>query len=285
MTTSSRARVTPAAIRSRKRVSSSEDSRKISALTAYDYTWAKIFDEVGVDLLLVGDSLGMVVQGHKTTIPVTIDQVIYHTRCVSAAVERALVVADLPFLSYRVSIESSLLNAGRLIQEGGAAAVKLEGGILYKETVERLVNADIPVIGHIGLTPQSYHRMGGYRIQGKHGSSFRKNGLKGKNELLEDARALEEAGVFAIVLEGMISDVAQEITEQLSIPTIGIGAGPHCDGQILVSTDMLGLNVDSLPKFVEVYAPIGEMARKAVEQYLADVQSGEFPAERHSYRD
>jgi 3-methyl-2-oxobutanoate hydroxymethyltransferase len=213
------------------------DGKKISMLTAYDYPFARILDEAGIDVLLVGDTLGMVVQGLDTTLPVTVDEIIYHLKMVTRARARALVVGDLPFLSYQVSIEEALRNAGRMMKDGGAEAVKLEGGVNVAATIAALTAVDIPVMGHIGLTPQSVHRMGGHKVQGKkHGKM-----AGGRERLLEDAMAVEEAGAFAVVLEGIPLDLAAEITERLSIPTIGIGAGVHCDGQVLVLHDLLGL--------------------------------------------
>src|SRR5271166_6190992 len=207
--------------------------RKIAMLTAYDYPFARIFDQAGIDVLLVGDSLGMTVQGRDSTLPVTVDEMVYHIRMVTRACSRALVVGDMPFLSYQVSAEDALRNAGRLIKEGGAEAVKLEGGVMVADTVRRLVEVDIPVMGHIGLTPQSVHRMGGYRVQGKT--------LDAMERLCADARALEDAGAVAIVLEGIPRELAAKITAECGVPTIGIGAGPECDGQILVFHDLFNL--------------------------------------------
>ena len=226
----------------------------IAMLTAYDFPFARIFDAAGVDVLLVGDSLGMVVQGADSTLAVTLDEVIYHARMVARARQRALVVADLPFLTYQVSVEKALANSGRLIKEGGAEAVKLEGGITMAETIRHIVDIDIPVMGHIGLTPQSIHRMGGHRVQG------RKSGQAAgcRERLLEDAAAVEHAGAFALVLEGIPAELAKEITERASIPTIGIGAGIECDGQVLVMHDVLGLSESFLPRFAKPYAtPLG----------------------------
>src|SRR5512139_2612110 len=209
----------------------------IVALTAYDYPFGRIADEAGVDLILVGDSLGMVVQGMDSTLPVTMDEMVYHCRMVARARRRALLVADLPFLSYQVSVSDAVANAGRLIKDGGAEAVKLEGGVVMADTIRAIAGVDIPVMGHIGLTPQSVHRMGGHKVQGK-----KRGHAPGERErLLEDAAAVEEAGAFALVLEGIPLDLAAEITERVSIPTIGIGAGARCDGQVLVLHDLLGL--------------------------------------------
>lgn len=254
--------------------------RPIVALTAYDYPFARIADEAGVDLLLVGDSLGMVVQGLETTLPVSLDEMIYHTRMVARGRRRALLVADLPFLSYQVDPVSAVANAGRLIKEGGAEAVKLEGGLAMAETIRRIASVDIPVMGHIGLTPQSVHRMGGHKVQGR-----RRGDAPGQRDrLIDDAMAVEDAGAFAVVLEGMPLDLAAEITERLSIPTVGIGAGLHCDGQILVLHDVLGLCDRVAPKFVKRYARLGEAARDAVRAYADDVRGRAFPTPAHSFQ-
>ncbi len=253
--------------------------RPIVALTAYDYPFARIADEAGVDLILVGDSLGMVVQGFDTTLPVTMDEMVYHTRMVARARRRALLVADLPFLSYQVSPLEAVANAGRLIKEGAAEAVKLEGGSAVAETIERIASVDIPVMGHIGLTPQSVHRMGGHKVQGR-----RRGSAPGQRErLIEDALAVEAAGAFAIVLEGIPLDLAAELTEQLTIPTIGIGAGPHCDGQILVLHDVLGLSDRPSPRFAQRYADLWTAARDAVGGYAAEVRGRSFPTAAHSF--
>ncbi len=254
-------------------------SDPIVALTAYDFPFGRIVDQAGVDLILVGDSVGMVVQGLETTLPVTMDEIIYHCRMVARARQRALLVADLPFLSYQVSPHEAIANAGRLIKEGGAEAVKLEGGVGVADTVRAIAAVDIPVMGHIGLTPQSVHRMGGHKVQGK-----RRGERPGQRDrILEDARALEDAGAFAIVLEGMPLDLAAEITESLSIPTIGIGAGPHCDGQILVLHDVLGLCDRFTPKFARRYAELWQAAGDAVAQYVSEVKAAAFPTDAHSF--
>ena len=254
--------------------------RPIVAITAYDFPFSRIIDEAGVDFVLVGDSLGMVVQGLDTTLPVTMDEVVYHTRMVVRARRRALVVADLPFLSYQTSPTEAVANAGRLVKEGGAEAVKLEGGRSSAEAIERISSIDIPVVGHVGLTPQSVHRMGGHKVQGR-----RRGKAPGQRErLIEDALAVEEAGAFAIVLEGIPSDLAAEITKRLSIPTIGIGAGPHCDGQILVLHDVLGLSDGFSPKFAKRYADLWTAAREAVRAYADEVRGGSFPTPAHSFR-
>jgi 3-methyl-2-oxobutanoate hydroxymethyltransferase len=254
--------------------------RPIVAVTAYDFPFARIADEAGVDLLLVGDSLGMVVQGLDTTLPVDLDEMVYHTRMVARGRRRALLVADLPFLSYQVDPTMAVANAGRLIKEGGAEAVKLEGGSAMAETIRRIASVDIPVMGHIGLTPQSVHRMGGHKVQGR-----RRGHAPGERDrLIEDALAVEDAGAFGIVLEGIPLDLAAEITEQLSIPTIGIGAGVHCDGQILVLHDVLGLCDRLAPKFVKRYAELGTMARDALRSYADEVRGHAFPTAAHSFQ-
>jgi 3-methyl-2-oxobutanoate hydroxymethyltransferase len=255
------------------------DGGKITMLTAYDYPFARILDEAGIDVLLVGDTLGMVVQGLDTTLPVTVDEIIYHLRMVTRARTRALVVGDLPFLSYQISTEDALRNAGRMVKEGGAEAVKLEGGVNVAETIAALAAMDVPVMGHVGLTPQSVHRMGGHRVQGKkHGHA-----PGGRERLLEDAAAVEEAGAFALVLEGIPLDLAAEITERASIPTIGIGAGAHCDGQVLVLHDLLGLFDKFAPKFSKRYVNLKDVVGGAVREYVAEVQSGAFPTDAHSF--
>ncbi len=255
------------------------DGKKISMLTAYDYPFARILDEAGVDVLLVGDTLGMVVQGLDTTLPVTVDEIIYHLKMVSRARGRALVVGDMPFLSYQVSTEEALRNAGRMMKEGGAEAVKLEGGVNVAETIAALTAVDIPVMGHVGLTPQSVHRMGGHKVQGKkHGRT-----PGGRERLIEDAAAVEEAGAFAVVLEGIPLELAAEITGRLSIPTIGIGAGAHCDGQVLVLHDLLGLFDKFAPKFSKRYVDLKEIVGGAVRQYVSDVENGAFPTDAHSF--
>jgi 3-methyl-2-oxobutanoate hydroxymethyltransferase len=253
---------------------------RITALTAYDFPFGRIVDQAGVDVILVGDSLGMVVQGLDTTLPVTMDEMIYHCRMVARGRRRALLVADLPFLSYQVSLTEALANAGRLVKEGGAEAVKLEGGTAVSDTIAALSRVDIPVMGHIGLTPQSVHRMGGHKVQGR-----RRGEAPGQRDrILEDAFAVQDAGAFAVVLEGMPLDLAAEITDRLHIPTIGIGAGPHCDGQILVLHDVLGLCDQIAPKFAKRYAKLWEEARSAVGNYVKEVRNGAFPAEEHSFR-
>ena len=249
---------------------------KITCLTAYDYSFARILDAAGVDILLVGDSVGCVFQGQPNTLPVTLDDMVYHTQAVVRGRKRALVVSDMPFLSYQISKEQAISNAGRLVQQGGAEAVKLEGGLAMQATIEAIVRVGIPVMGHVGLTPQSIHRFGGYKVQGKEKNQ--------REVILRDASALQDAGAFAIVLEGMPLDLAGEITERLAIPTIGIGAGGHCDGQVLVINDMLGLFDDFTPKFVKRYADLKEVTTHAVKSFISDVRGGKFPGEEHSFR-
>jgi 3-methyl-2-oxobutanoate hydroxymethyltransferase len=245
---------------------------RLTMLTAYDYTLARLLDAAGVDGILVGDSLGMVVQGHEHSLSVTLDEVIYHTRLVARGVRRSLLVADLPFMSFQVSPQQALENAGRLVKEGGAHAVKLEGGVRSTASLTAISAADIPVMGHIGLTPQSVRRLGGFRVQ------------RDEAKLLEDALATEAAGAFAVVVECVPAEVAQKITAALKIPTIGIGAGAGCDGQILVAHDMLGLFDDLRPRFVKQYAELGRDLVRAVETYCREVKEGTFPAAEHSFR-
>ncbi|MDD3802062.1 MAG: 3-methyl-2-oxobutanoate hydroxymethyltransferase [Desulfuromonas sp.] len=248
---------------------------KITVLTAYDYPFARIMDEAGIDIVLVGDSVGCTVAGYDNTLPVTMDDMVYHTRAVVRAVRQALVVADLPFLSYQIDVTEACRNAGRLVKEAGAQAVKLEGGEPMAETIAAIVRMDIPVMGHIGLTPQSIHRMGGYRVQGRKDEQAR--------QLLADARAVEQAGAFALVLEGIPASLARQITAELSIPTIGIGAGVDCSGQVLVIHDILGLCEKYSPKFVKRYADIAPLIREGVDAYIREVRTGEFPTAEHSF--
>ncbi len=257
-----------------RKASRTPEATRIAALTAYDFTMARILDQGGVDIILVGDSLGMVVQGENTTLPVTLEQMIYHARCVSRGVTRALVVADLPFLSYQISIERAIESSGRLLKEGGAAAVKLEGGVTMAETIARLVALDIPVMGHVGMTPQSVHRMGGFKQQGRsHRDDADSDFAPGTwEQILEDAKAVEAAGAFSIVLEGVPTELARSITEQISIPTIGIAAGNACDGEILVSYDLLGLSLDLCPPFVKQPAKLGTEAVQEVRRFTENVQ-------------
>jgi 3-methyl-2-oxobutanoate hydroxymethyltransferase len=237
---------------------------------------ARLLDLAGIDVLLVGDSLGTVIFGYDTTLPVTLDMIIHHTKAVANGAKHALIVADMPFLTYQTSIPDAVRNAGRILQEGGAAAVKLEGGLPVVETVERLVSIGIPVMGHLGLTPQSVHQLGGFRAVGK---------TRDEAELLvEDAHALERAGAFAVVLESVPEDVAERITSELRIPTVGIGAGAGCDGQVLVSYDVLGLFDTFVPRFVKQYAKLGEAVIAAAKEYISDVEAGRFPAPEHTIR-
>jgi 3-methyl-2-oxobutanoate hydroxymethyltransferase len=250
-------------------------AERIAMLTAYDFTFASIFDSADIDILLVGDSLGNVVQGQDTTLPVTLDEIIYHTRLVARGARRAMVVSDMPFGSYQISAEDAVRNACRCVKEGGAHAVKLEGGERVAATVERIVAAEIPVMAHVGLTPQAIHRMGGYRVQGRDEAS--------RTHVVRDAQAVEAAGAFAVVLEGLPEDLAREITQLLTIPTIGIGAGVHCDGQVLVMHDMLGLS-DWTPSFVKQYANLGALASQAARNFAEEVTNSKFPDAKHSYR-
>jgi 3-methyl-2-oxobutanoate hydroxymethyltransferase len=245
---------------------------RLTMLTAYDYTMARLLDDAGVESLLVGDSLGMVVQGQPDSLAVTLDEIVYHTRLVARGVRRSLLVADLPFMSYQVSPKQALKSAGRIIKEGGAQAVKLEGGARSIAAIAAIAAADIPVMGHIGLTPQSVRRLGGFKVQ------------RDTQRLLDDALAVEAAGAFAVVVECVPTDLAARITAALKIPTIGIGAGPECDGQILVTPDLLGLFDDIRPRFVKHYAELGQAVRKAVENYCRDVRDGSFPGPEHSFR-
>ncbi|MEK6601031.1 MAG: 3-methyl-2-oxobutanoate hydroxymethyltransferase [Candidatus Binatota bacterium] len=248
---------------------------KITALTAYDYSFSRVLDGAGVDILLVGDSLGSVIQGQESTLPVTLEEMIYHAKAVVRGRKRALVVADMPFLSFQVNLEEAKRNAGRFLKEAGAEAVKIEGGVRVLETIEQIVQMGIPVMGHVGLTPQSVHRFGGYKVQGKEKEE--------RGTILQDALAVEEAGAFSVVLEGMPMGLAQEITRRLSIPTIGIGAGIHCDGQVLVVHDMLGLFDMYTPKFVKRYADLRGVMTDAVKNFVAEVREGKFPDEEHSF--
>ncbi|AJE03321.1 3-methyl-2-oxobutanoate hydroxymethyltransferase [Geobacter pickeringii] len=252
-----------------------ESGEKITMLTSYDFPFARIMDDCAIDAILVGDSVGVVFGGHDNTLPVTVDEMIYHTRSVMRARPKAFVVADMPFLSYQTDLRDARLNAGRLVKEGGAEAVKLEGGAHIADTIRAIVDMDIPVVGHIGLTPQSIHRMGGYRVQGKKDEQAQR--------LLEDALAVQEAGACAVVLEGIPLKLAKRMTDELTIPTIGIGAGPHCDGQVLVIHDILGLCEKYSPKFVKRYADVKGAIADAVASYIAEVKKGEFPDEGHSF--
>ncbi|NRY63631.1 3-methyl-2-oxobutanoate hydroxymethyltransferase [Clostridium beijerinckii] len=253
-----------------------EEKRKLSMLTAYDYSMAKIIDESGVNGILIGDSLGMVIKGEEDTLAVTMDEIIYHTKAVKRGAKNALIVSDMPFLSYHVSIEQAVLNAGRLIKEGGANAVKLEGGANVAAQIKAIVDAQIPVMGHIGLTPQSVNAFGGFKVQGKSEAAAK--------QLIDDAILIEKSGAFSIVLEGIPEKVAELITNAVSIPTIGIGAGKYCDGQILVYQDMLGMFNDFVPKFVKQYANVGTVMRDAISSYVKEVQAGAFPEEKHTFK-
>jgi len=253
-------------------IAAKSKGEKLSMLTAYDFLWAGLFDAAGVDSILVGDTLGMVVQGKSTTLPVTLDEMIYHGELVCRAVKRALVIVDMPFMSYQVSPEQAIANAGRILKETGASAVKLEGGVNQAKTIEALTNADIPVMAHVGLKPQSVRMLGGMgKIQ------------RDEKRLLADAHAAEDSGAFSIVLELVPKNLARLISEELSIPTIGIGAGPDCDGQVLVSYDMLGLTGDFAPKFLKKYANLGEQVIAAAKEYVSEVHEGTFPDESHSH--
>ncbi len=251
------------------------EGEKIAVLTCYDFPTARILDNCGIDIMLVGDSAGVVIAGYENTLPVTVDEMIYHTRAVMRAEPKALVIADMPFLSYQVDLSEARRNAGRLIKEGGAAAVKLEGGEHVAHVIRAIVDMDIPVMAHIGLTPQSIHRMGGYKVQGK-------TDLQAER-LVADALAIEAAGAFAVVLEGIPQKLAARITAELTIPTIGIGAGPHCDGQVLVIHDILGLCEKYSPKFVKKYVELRPIITDAVTRYIAEVKEEEFPTEANSF--
>lgn len=252
-------------------IKAKSEGRKLAVLTAYDFLWAGLFDQAGVDAILVGDSLGMVVQGHSNTLPVTLDEIIYHAKMVMRAVKQALVIVDMPFLSFQVSPAQAIENAGRILKETGAAAVKLEGGVSQARTITALSEADIPVMAHVGLKPQSVHKLGGMKVQ------------RDEQGLLADARAAQQAGAFGVVLELIPRQIAAEITRELSIPTIGIGAGPDCDGQVLVNCDMLGLTDGFHPKFIKRFAELRTEATRAVQQYVTEVRSGVFPSDEQSH--
>ncbi|MDR1042932.1 MAG: 3-methyl-2-oxobutanoate hydroxymethyltransferase [Clostridiales Family XIII bacterium] len=252
-----------------------ERGDKITMLTCYDYSMAKLMDEAGINSLLVGDSLGMVMLGYPDTLSVTMEDIIHHAKAVSRGAANALVIGDMPFMSYQVSAAQAVENAGRIIKEGGAQAVKLEGGAAVEEQIRSIVRASIPVVAHIGLTPQSIHAFGGFKVQGKSEDAAR--------ELIRDARIVEEAGAFAVVLEAIPASVAKLITESLHIPTIGIGAGGYCDGQVLVYQDMLNLFSDMKPKFVKTFADAGSVIKGAFADYIDETKSGAFPSEEHSF--
>ncbi len=249
--------------------------RKLVTLTAYDYTTARLIDRSGIEIILVGDSLAMTMLGHKTTLPVTVDEMLHHTRAVTRGVSQALVVADMPFMSYQAGDDPAMINAGRFLKEAGAGAVKLEGGSIRAPLITRMVSNGIPVMGHIGLTPQSICEMGGYKVQGRDSQKA--------DELLKDAAAIAEAGAFAIVLECIPKALAGKITDAIGIPTIGIGAGPLCDGQVLVVHDMLGAYDEISPRFIRRYANLGDIMTDAFKKYAGEVRNGEFPGPEHSY--
>jgi len=256
-------------------IDAKKSKEKISMLTAYDYSTAKLLDESGVDSLLVGDSLGMVMLGYENTLQVTVDDIIHHCRAVARGAKRAMVIGDMPFLSYHINIEETIRNAGRIITEGNAHAVKLEGGREIVDKVRAIINAQIPVVGHLGLTPQSVNMFGGFKVQGKTEEQAKK--------IIEDALMLQEAGVFAIVLECVPEKLASIITEKLDIPTIGIGAGKYCDGQVLVTQDMLGMYTDFTPKFVKKYANLRDEIQNASKQYIDEMKNGSFPGKQHVF--
>jgi len=248
------------------------NGQRLCVLTAYDFTMARLLDDAGVDGILVGDSLGMVVQGHDTPLTVTMDEMVYHTRMVARAARRSLVITDMPFLSYHLSPQQALENAGRLVQQGGAHTVKLEGGQRSAAAIEAITRAEIPVVGHVGLTPQSIHKLGGFRVQ------------RNEQHLLDDAKAVEQAGAFAIVVESVPASLGEKITRAVSIPTIGIGAGPGCDGQVLVTPDLLGLFTAFRPRFAKAYADLAATIHGAVSAYCHDVRDGIFPGPEHSFQ-
>jgi 3-methyl-2-oxobutanoate hydroxymethyltransferase len=263
-------KVTTSVIRNMKK-----KGEKIAMLTAYDHSMATVLDEAGVDILLVGDSLGMVVLGYDSTLPVTMEDMLHHTKAVSRAAKRAMVISDMPFMSYQVSVEEAVRNAGRFLQEAGAHGVKLEGGREVAEATRRIASAGIPVMAHLGLTPQSVHQFGGYKLQGKEDAAAQR--------ILEDAKILEEAGAFSLVLEMVPAQLAEKITKSIAIPTIGIGGGVHCDGQVLVIHDMLGMFEKFVPKFVKKYANLNLQIKEAVKQYCDEVRTGAFPGQEHSF--
>lgn len=265
-----RKKITPVDIQAMKR-----EGRKITMLTAYDYPMALLEDRAGIDIILVGDSLAMTVLGYENTLPVTMDEMIHHTKAVARGAKHALILGDMPFMSYNSSEREAILNAGRFMKEAGADAVKLEGGVSVKETVRAIVKAGIPVMGHIGLTPQTISMLGGFKVQGKD--------AKGAQKIIDDALQLEDAGAFSVLLEAVPAPIAKRVTERLSVPTIGIGAGVHCDGQVLVVHDMLGLFDRFTPKFAKRYINLSEPILKAFESYIDEVRSGAFPTDQHSF--
>ena len=270
-TASAPKKVTAPEVRARK-----GSGPSLAMVTAYDFTMARLVDEAGVDLILVGDSLGMVVQGLSNTLPVTLDEIAYHSRAVARAATRAHVVGDMPFMSYQVSPTQAVEAAGKLVKDGAVESVKLEGGEDFAEHVWRIVRAGVPVMGHVGLMPQSVHALGGFKVQGR--------GDSGASKVIADAKAIEEAGAYAIVLEAIPPDVAAEVTKAVSVPTIGIGAGPYCDGQVLVCTDLLGMSRGHAPKFAKRYAELGDAIVAATRRYVDEVRSGAFPSAEQSYK-
>lgn len=265
----------PVKITTQTVVEMKQKGEKISMLTAYDFTMARIVDAAGIDVLLVGDSASNVMAGNETTVPITLDNMIYHTQCVVRGVDRALVIADMPFMSYQVTPNEALTNAGRLMKEAGAHAVKLEGGRTVIDTIKKIVDAGIPVMGHLGLTPQSIYQFGTYKVRAKEQAEA--------DQLIEDALKLQEAGIFALVLEKIPSRLSSKVTKQLHIPTIGIGAGQNCDGQVLVVHDMLGMNKNFSPRFLRRYADVESVMTQAVQQYVEDVKTKDFPNEKEQY--
>jgi 3-methyl-2-oxobutanoate hydroxymethyltransferase len=265
----------PAKITTQTVVDMKSKGEKISMLTAYDFTMAQIIDQAGIEIILVGDSASNVMAGHETTVPMTLEHMIYHTSCVVRGVDRALVIADLPFMSYQVTTKEALISSGRMMKEAGAHAVKMEGGKYIVDTVKRIVDAGIPVMGHLGLTPQSIYKFGTYKVRATED--------KEAEELIRDAKLLEEAGCFSLVLEKIPANLAEKVTAELSIPTIGIGAGPSCDGQVLVLHDMLGLNKEFNPRFLRRYADLNSVMTDAVQNYIKDVKNKEFPNKDEQY--
>jgi 3-methyl-2-oxobutanoate hydroxymethyltransferase len=265
----------PRVVTTKTVITMKQNGEKIAMLTAYDFLVAKYLDQVGVDIILVGDSLGNVVQGYETTLPVTVDDMIYHAKAVKRAVRNALIVVDMPFMSFQTSIDDAVRNAGRIMKEVGVGAVKLEGGAYISDIVKHLVKIGIPVMGHLGLTPQAINKFGTYEVRATTKAEA--------SQLLEDAKVLADSGVFAIVLEKIPANLAKKVTETISIPTIGIGAGPHCDGQVLVVYDMLGLTEEFKPRFVRRYSEVAETIRAAFRAYIKDVKAGKFPTTKESY--
>lgn len=265
----------PAKITTQTIVDMKRRGEKVSMITAYDYSMARVFDDAGIEMILVGDSASNVMAGHETTLPITLEHMIYHTSCVVRGVDRALVIADLPFMSYQVRAVEALSNAGRMMKEAGAHAVKLEGGRTIVDSIKRIVDAGIPVMGHLGLTPQSIYKFGTYKVRAQEAEEA--------EQLLEDAALLEAAGCFSLVLEKIPAALATKVTQSLHIPTIGIGAGAACDGQVLVAHDMLGINKDFSPRFVRRYADLHQVMTQAVQQYISDIKSGDFPSKSEQY--